>query len=137
MNAEQIIAAARACLGTPFVHQGRIPGQALDCAGLVMAVAQSIGADYQDQPGYGRTPANGLLQQALEMQPCLQRVAMADRQAGDVLLMRFATEPQHLAIDAGATVIHSYQQVGKVCEHGLTDVWLKRIVAVYRFRGQS
>ena len=137
MNAEQIIAAARACLGTPFVHQGRIPGQALDCAGLVMAVAQSIGADYQDQPGYGRTPANGLLQQALNIQPCLERVKIAERQPGDVLLMRFATEPQHLAIDAGDTLIHSYQQVGKVCEHGLTDVWLKRIVAVYRFRGLS
>ncbi|MBK8745664.1 MAG: peptidase P60, partial [Propionivibrio sp.] len=39
-----ILAAARACIGTPFVHQGRIPGLALDCAGLVVAVAQAIGA---------------------------------------------------------------------------------------------
>ena len=39
MTSADIIAIARACLGTPFRHQGRIPGVALDCAGLVVAVA--------------------------------------------------------------------------------------------------
>lgn len=135
MSAEQILSAARACLDTPFRHQGRIPGVGLDCAGLIVAVAQAIGADYQDQPGYGRSPSNGLLQQALNDQACLDRVALADRQPGDVLLMRFATEPQHLAIFAGETIIHSYLHVMKVCEHRLSSVWLARIVAVYRFRG--
>jgi len=52
MSADEILAAARACLGTPFLHQGRIPGVALDCAGLVVAVAQAIGADYVDRTGY-------------------------------------------------------------------------------------
>ena len=41
MNANGIIASARACLGTPFLHQGRIPGVALDCAGLVGIIADS------------------------------------------------------------------------------------------------
>ena len=135
MTAAEILAAARACLNTPFVHQGRIPGRALDCAGLVVAVAKAIGADYQDVPGYGRTPANGLLRQTLEAQPCLEPVAIAERQPGDILLMRFAKEPQHLAIFAGENIIHSYMDVGRVCEHGLTDVWRSRIVAAYRFRG--
>lgn len=133
MSAEQILSAARACLDTPFRHQGRIPGVGLDCAGLIVAVAQAIGADYRDVPGYGRHPANGLLQQTLDAQPCLIKVSIAERQPGDILLMRFSGEPQHLAIDAGDNVIHSYQQVGMVCEHRLADVWLSRIVAVYRF----
>lgn len=133
MTADDIISAARACLDTPFVHQGRIPGVALDCAGLVVAVAEAVGADYVDHPGYGRNPANGLLESVLDAQPFLDRVF--DRQPGDVLLMRFAGEPQHLAIFTGENIIHSYESVGKVCEHRLADVWAARIVRTYRFKG--
>ena len=133
MTADDIISAARACLDTPFVHQGRIPGVALDCAGLVVAVAEAVGADYVDHPGYGCNPANGLLESVLDAQPFLDRVF--DRQPGDVLLMRFAGEPQHLAIFTGENIIHSYAQAGKVCEHILDDVWASRIVRTYRFKG--
>lgn len=129
-----ILAAARACIGTPFVHQGRIPGRALDCAGLVVAVAQAIGADYRDVQGYGRTPSGRRLECALDDQPCLERIAAMDRQPGDVLLIRFAGDPQHLAIFAGDTLIHSYARVGSVCEHRLASVWASRIVCAYRFR---
>lgn len=131
----EMLAVARACLGTPFVHQGRIPGRALDCAGLVVAVAQAIAADYRDMPGYGRNPSNGLLEAALDAQPCLEAISPAARQAGDILLMRFDADPQHLAIYTGENIIHSYQKVGKVCEHRLAAVWAARIVRVYRFRG--
>ena len=130
-----VLSAARACLDTPFAHQGRIPGLALDCAGLVVVVAKAIGADYNDHRGYSRSPSNGLLEAALDAQPCLDRVY--DMQPGDVLLMRFASDPQHLAIYAGDTIIHSYSQVGKVCEHRLADVWRSRIVRVYRFKAPS
>jgi cell wall-associated NlpC family hydrolase len=135
MHAAGIIAAARACLGTPFVHQGRIPGVALDCAGLLIAVAQAIGADYHDVLGYGPHPCGGLLEQALDDQPCLEPVPIAQRSAGDLLLMRFDAEPQHLSVYTGGTIIHAYSNVGKVCEHRLASVWAARIVRVYRFRG--
>ena len=133
MTGADIIAAARSCLGTPFVHQGRIPGVALDCAGLVIAVAQAVGADYCDVQGYSRTPSRQQLERALDDQPCLMRVT--DRQPGDVLLMRFAGDPQHLAIYAGGTIIHSYEGVGQVCEHDLDAAWSARIRRVYRFLG--
>lgn len=133
---EAIVTAARACLRTPFRHQGRHPGQALDCAGLVLVALRAVDADCRDVPGYGRNPAGHALEDALDAQPCLARVpSVADRQPGDVLLMRFGTEPQHLAICAGETIIHAYQQVGMVCEHRLADVWVARIVRVYRLRG--
>lgn len=135
MQAADIIAAARACLGTPFQHQGRIPGVGLDCAGLLIAVAQAVGADYYDVLGYGPHPCGGMLAQALADQPCLEPVLIAQRRAGDLLLMRFDTEPQHLAVFTGATIIHAYSNVGKVCEHRLSAVWTARIVRVYRFRG--
>jgi cell wall-associated NlpC family hydrolase len=132
MTSDDIINAARSQLGTPFRHQGRVPGLALDCAGLAAYVAKSLGCDYNEWPGYGRTPHRGLLQSVLDNQPCLVRVN--DRQPGDLLLMKWNKEPMHVAICAGATVIHSYQAVGKVCEHDLDTEWQKRIVAVYRFK---
>lgn len=133
MTATEILAAARACLGTPFLHQGRIPGVALDCAGLVVAVAAAIGADYIDQTGYGRLPIDNLLTAALDAQPCLERVA--DRRPGDVLVLRLGADPQHLAIAGADTLIHCWETVGSVCEHALDAKWAARIVRIYRFRG--
>lgn len=135
MTTAEIIAAARSAIGTPFVHQGRVVGVGLDCAGLVVHVAHTLGAEYVDAAGYARHPSQGLLEGAINSQPCLERVALAERQAGDILLMRFAGDPQHLAVCAGDTIIHAYSNVGQVCEHRLADVWEARIVAVYRFRG--
>ena len=131
MTAADIIAAARTCLETPFVHQGRLPGQALDCAGLIIQVANTLGLEHVDHTGYARLPGNGLLESALDNQPGLSRVT--DLQAGDVILMKFSGDPQHLGIYAGENIIHAYQPVGKVCEHGLTDAWRRRIVRIYRF----
>jgi cell wall-associated NlpC family hydrolase len=135
MTADDVITAARSCLGTPFQHQGRVKGSALDCAGLAVSVAQDLGIEYADLQGYGRDPFNGLLKSALDSQPELISVDRDDMQPGDLLLMRFGKDPQHLAIYAGQTVIHSYETVGIVCEHDIDNAWRRRIVSVYRFRG--
>lgn len=129
-----ILTAARLCLDTPFRHQGRLPGVALDCAGLVLAVARAVGVEAVDFPGYGRQPFQGQLEAALAAQPGLELVAIADRQPGDVLLMRIARDPQHLAILGEGTLIHAWADAGQVCEHRLDERWLARIVAVYRFK---
>jgi cell wall-associated NlpC family hydrolase len=135
MTPDDIITAARACLGTPFRHLGRIPGKALDCAGLAVSVALALGLEVDDREAYGRTPANGLLETMLDSQPCLIRVLRPPR-AGDLLLMRFgAGDPQHLAICAGETIIHAWMTVGKVAEHRFTDQWKSRVVRVYEFVG--
>ena len=137
MTADDILAAARQCLGTPFRHQGRLVGFGLDCAGLAVHVARQIGVGHLDVSGYGRTPASGQLERSLDSQPCLERVALIeDRLPGDLLLMRFASDPQHLAILTDQqTIIHAYETVGQCCEHRLSSVWASRIVRVYRFRG--
>jgi cell wall-associated NlpC family hydrolase len=134
MTADDVIAAARSCLGTPFQHQGRIKGLALDCAGLAISVADDLGIVYQDVQGYSRLPVRSLLQSALIDQPELKRVETCAMAPGDILLMRFGRHPQHLALYTGSTIIHSYEAAGFVCEHDLSDEWRQRIVAVYRFR---
>lgn len=132
MTADEIVAAARAQVGTPFRHQGRRPGEALDCVGLGAVVAGRW-HDVLEPAAYGRMPERGLLLQWIERQPFLHRVEAM--QPGDALLMRFGREPQHMAIYAGKTIIHSYAKVGRVVEHNLDETWRRRIVAVYRFDG--
>jgi cell wall-associated NlpC family hydrolase len=130
MTPHEIIEAARAELGTPFVHQGRIPGKALDCAGLAVVVARN-GYEVEEPRAYGRSPHLGLLRQWVEAQSFIDP---GEPVAGALLLMRFGTEPQHLAICAGDTIIHSYSRVGKVVEHNFSPVWRARVVKAYRFK---
>lgn len=129
---EQIIKAARECIGTPFRHQGRIPGRALDCAGLAVVVFRRLGFDVVDVQGYSRLPHRGRLKAAIEAQPFIERVH--DEMPGDVLLIRVGSEPTHIAIDAGGTMIHAYEHVGKVCEHVIDKTWRDGIVARYRVK---
>jgi len=134
MTSDEIIEAARAQIGTPFKHQGRIPGKALDCIGLAIVVARNW-YDIPDTDAYGRTPFRGLLEAGFDTHPLLERTRSPD--AGNILLMRFGSYPQHVAICAGDTIIHSYSTVGKVVEHRFSDVWRARTVCVYRFRDMS
>lgn len=133
-KADQIISAARACLGTPFRHQGRAPGVGLDCAGLGIAAAAGAGIEIQDFSGYPRLPFDGMLKKMFDEQRHLKRIARIDAAPGDVLLMRIATAPQHVAIlSYDGYMIHAYQNVGKVVEQRIDDDWRNKIIAVYRF----
>jgi len=127
-----IIAAARECIETPFMHQGRILGRALDCVGVACHVMSRLNLPYLDQAGYPRLPFRGQLVAAINAQPHLVEVD-SEMMPGDFLLMRFRREAQHVAIltDIG-TIIHSWSEVGKCCEHDLTPEWRERIVSVYR-----
>lgn len=141
----EVIAEARAWLGTPFVHQGRAIGVGADCAGLVAGVAIRLGllpADWWERHvapiGYPRTPGSGIV-------PALCRRFMrhfdpAQARPGDVLLLRYSVEPQHLAIatpyhHGGLAMIHACSRSGSVVEHRLADVWRARIVAAFALPG--
>jgi len=131
---DRIILAARECLGTPFRHQGRTVGHGLDCVGVAIHVARRLYLSHEDSKGYGRNPTDGLLQDALEAQICLERVALVEWESADLLLMRFDIEPQHVAIWTGETIIHAYAQSRKCVEHALDDVWRSRICRAYKFK---
>lgn len=134
MTADEIIEAARAELNTPFMHQGRLPGKALDCAGLAVVVA-SHWHTVSEPRAYGRSPHLGLLQEWVEAQDFLEPTSKPE--AGGLMLMRFGKEPQHLAICAGDTMIHSYGSVGKVVEHNFSMVWRARVVKSYKFKAMA
>lgn len=132
MRADNVIAAARECLDTPFAHQGRIVGVALDCAGVAVHVFSRVGCAADEPAAYSRTPNNAMLEYWADRQPFLTRAQAP--QAGDILLMRFTGEPQHVAVFTGENIIHAYQSIGRVVEHRLDDKWRRRIVRVYRFK---
>jgi NlpC/P60 family putative phage cell wall peptidase len=127
---QDIVNEARTWIGTPFQHQGRVKGRAVDCVGLVVGVARAVGFEIMDEAGYSRQPFGQLLQSICDA----QGIKVDKPQPGDVLMMRFIREPQHLAIYAGDTLIHTHGRVGKVVEHRIDPTWQRRIVAVYRFK---
>lgn len=129
----EIVAAARQWLGVPYHHQGR-SRFGVDCAGLIVVVARSIGVDVSsDVRGYGLSPEGERLRRILET--AARPVAFS--RPGDILLFRFVALPQHLGIQTDVGVIHSHARVERVVEHRLNDVWRSRIVGRFAFPGVS
>ena len=137
-----IIREARTWRGTPFAHQAHARGLATDCVGFVGGVGIAVGALAPDifarHAGYERTPANGALEAICDAH--LQRIAPERMQPGDVALLRFSVEPQHLGLLVpyalgGLALMHAYSRAARVIEQRLADVWRARIVRVYAFHG--
>lgn len=135
MTPQDVISAARLALDTPFRHQGRDVGSALDCAGLLSTTCASLGQPVAEQQGYAKRPSGGLLEAALDAQPALVRVP-GKPQPGDFVLMKFEADkaPSHLGIVTGKTLIHAWAVARKVCEHDFDAEWQRRVVRVYRLR---
>ena len=126
-----MIAAARACLGTPFHHQGRSPGIGLDCIGLVITALHATELNIRDRTDYGARPDGKSLIAALEDHGA-QKVERW--RAGDILVFRYDHHPQHVALATSeSTMIHSFAPAGKVVETHIGDYWLRRLNAIYRF----
>lgn len=141
MTRDEVVAAARSALDTPFKHQGRRVGKGLDCAGLLVHVMTTLGFTVADRDGYSRHPSGSELEAALAENVALGLLVtgpLNDVQAGDFVLMRFEgeRESRHLGIiGPGGTLIHSWAKVRKVCEHRIDAQWSRRIVAAWRVAG--
>lgn len=135
---EDIVAKAREYIGTPYEHQKRIKGIAIDCAGVPVGVAVELGLVIEDYTSYAREPNPPLMRSYLDRN--LVRVNKSDMQIGDVAWIKYTKSPQHLAIignhpNGGFTLIHADSLLlSKVIEHSLDKTWLDRIVAVWRYR---
>lgn len=142
MSRPDVVAIARETLGSPYGHQGRINGVALDCAGVPIYVARRLGLDVDEVARYGKTP--NPMQVRSQLSCYLRRVPLDDIQAGDVVWLRFEDEPQHLAVVGdyplgGHSLIHAYNSAGlnRVVEHRMDAQWRGRIFAVWRLPEMS
>lgn len=128
-----ILAAGRRYLGTPFRHQGRVPGRGLDCIGVVVCIGRELGLFHYDVSGYARQPTSwSSLRRHVDLAG-FERVEAA--RPGDVYLMAITDRPQHVALATDRGILHAWMQARRVVEHGLDDQWRGRIVATYRFPG--
>jgi cell wall-associated NlpC family hydrolase len=139
----EIVAEARRLVGTPYHHQGRLPGVGIDCAGVLVVIGRGLGfvAPDFDINGYARRPDGVSLIAHCEAN--MERIDVADMQPGDVPVFRFDADPQHVGIagdyvHGGLSLIHALgtrDGRGKVLEQRLAADILKRCVAAYRFPG--
>jgi cell wall-associated NlpC family hydrolase len=142
-----IVAKAREFLGTPFQHQGRLKGKAMDCVGLVLCVAEELSiVDVEGNPilgaqylNYGPQPTDRFV-----YDECLRRLrakrAEEPLESGDVLSLRVPSVPCHVAIvselQGGFGMVHAYSGgPEKVVEHVLDWKWCRRIEGVFSFPG--
>lgn len=126
-----MITAARACLGTPFHHQGRQPHIGLDCIGLVVVALQACGMRIEDRQDYSIRPNGDHLLQALARHGALPVQTI---ESGDILLFRYDQQPQHVAIATDNNMmIHSFAPAGAVVETNIGVYWQRRLLGIYRF----
>lgn len=140
----EFVAVARGELGTPYRHQGRLSGVALDCIGLPFVCAWKCGlvdrsVDVRD---YSPTPDGTSL--IAHCDRLLIRKELKDMSIGDLLIISWDTDPQHFCIvgdypHGGFSVIHAKGVIGgkrgKVIEHRLDPDTLSKAVALYRIPG--
>lgn len=141
-----IVIEARSWIGTRYAHQQHTKGLATDCGGLVYGVGLSLGllppiskmAEAVKFAGYARQALNGSLVEACGV--LLESINAEQAEPGDVVLMSFTGEPQHVGIlgdypHGGFSLIHSYLPSRKVVESRLDEVWQKRVVSYWRIPG--
>lgn len=134
-----VVAAARVQLGVPWVHQARLPGVAVDCIGLVICIARSLGllpADW-DIGGYSRAP-DGLMLETADLH--MHRLGAPE--LGAVVIVACERDPQHMGIVAdyrhgGWSIIHASNaaQPARVVETRLMFTRAMSLCAYYRLPG--
>jgi cell wall-associated NlpC family hydrolase len=133
LSIDAALSEARTYIGCKWRHRGR-SRFGIDCIGLVVKFAEAGGIKMRDRIDYGREPWRDGLEH--EMREHFGS-PVENMQKGDIVLMAWdgQAEPSHVGIigehDGRLTLIHSYSLVA-VTEHGIDDVWKKRIVRIFR-----
>ncbi len=139
-QADDIIAAARRWIGTPYRHQASSLGAGCDCLGLIRGIwRETVGPEPQIVPPY--TPDWSEPQGQDWLIAALRRHCRpAPEQAspGDILVFRLRAQAvaKHLGVmtqtAAGPGLIHAYSGHG-VVETTLGPAWQRRIAARFIF----
>lgn len=140
--AQAAVAAARAWVGTPYVHGASAKGAGADCLGLVRGVWRALyGADLETPRPYSASWAEIDREETLWRGAArvLREIPLDEAGPGDVALLRMRERAaaRHLGVLAedaqGApTLIHAYSSHG-VVESALGEAWRRRIIAAFRF----
>lgn len=136
---ERIAIEAESWVGTPFRHQGRIKGRAVDCAHFVALVAIGAGLTGIEIPHNYRPQEDGAVMLQL-LDKYLVGVRTVDRSRGHILvfcddLRRDVDTPRHLVIVSEITkattyIINATEQ--GVRRHRIDSRWEKRLHSTWQ-----
>lgn len=140
----RLVECARAWIGTPYAHQQRLRGVAVDCVGLVIGaglearvLATWSEEAWSEHRAYGRWPNPRHMSRAIArfLRPS------EGAEPGNVAFMGWRGDlPMHLAIigrapDGRLTMIHAHSNSGRVVEHGFDAEWPGRVVSWWSYPG--
>jgi NlpC/P60 family putative phage cell wall peptidase len=140
LSRSDIVAEARAWIGTPYRHQASLQGVGCDCLGLVRGVWRGlIGAEPQQAPAYSRDWAEAAREETLAQaaRKHLVEIAPTEFQPGDVLLFRYRDRypAKHAAIvSAAGLMVHAHDGAA-VAEVAIAPWWRRRLAYAFRFPG--
>jgi cell wall-associated NlpC family hydrolase len=137
---DQIVQAARGLVGTPFAHQGRVPGCGLDCVGALIAVGQECGLRVTDDTTYPRETDGSALHRCLRY--ACEPIDADDLDRGDILIFQRGQTQWHAAIVSKLSplsMIHAWHRFtgGCVREEIVSDEWVRRIFGAWRYNPEA
>ncbi len=128
---------AKKWIGTPFHLQGRVKNIGSDCLGLLMGIAKDLSLKTKlgtllvehDRSDYHLIHDGQILEQQLDL--LLEQTH--ELEEGNLLLLEYDKNPQHLAIVSdGEKIIHAHLKHRKVVEHSM-DFWIRnKIKKIYK-----
>lgn len=133
----EIVAEARRWEGVKYKHAGRNE-HGLDCAGLIIKIANNCGFTDYDTTNYSRRPVP---QEFIrEMRDHLEQIPKGEIKNGDIMLFAEPRHPCHTGVyeidDRGQEwVIHAYALARKVIREPLTKERRARWRMAFRFQG--
>lgn len=139
--------AARAWIGTPYVHQAAAKGQGTDCLGLVRGLyAELCGSEPEAPPPYtpdwnetraSEEPLLSAARRHLRQPPLSCGRERGAARPGQVLIFRIMTDgpAKHCGVAVGPDrFVHAY--AGRaVVESWLSRWWIERLAGVFEFPG--
>jgi cell wall-associated NlpC family hydrolase len=136
LTPDLVVSAARSHLGTAYHHQGRLPGVGLDCVGLVIVVAKTMGKTTSDVVYPDWPQPNRMLQWFERDNHSVFEQVDGIKRPGDIYTFWWTRSDTlwHVAIATPVGILHVSRSVGKVVEMPLTRNWVKRMGPVFRFR---
>lgn len=142
VRGDDVVARARAWLGTPYQHQASCRGAGTDCLGLLRGLwREFFGTEAESVPSYRSNwlESDGTDALLAAVRRHLDAIAVHELCCGDIAIFRTAQggAAKHIGVLASSpaghrTVIHAYLGYG-VVETPLTPAWSRRMVAAFRF----